>query len=80
MKNLRHKVQINIADSNGGKQRVLSSTSMSIPKKLISLIFGDFCEVLVLTPGKSVDGIEIKEVGAMKERCNEIGGVRNAGK
>ncbi len=62
MKNLRHKVQINIADSKGCKQKVLTSTSMSIPKKLISMIFGEFCEVLVLTPGKSVDGIEIKEI------------------
>lgn len=62
MKNLRHKIQINIADSKGGKQKVLTSTSMSIPKKLISMIFGEFCEVLVLTPGKSVDGIEIKKM------------------
>lgn len=62
MKNLRHKVQINIADSKGYKQKVLTSTSLSIPKKLISMIFGEFCEVLVLTPGKSVDGIEIKEI------------------
>ena len=56
MKNLRHKVQ------KGCKQKVLTSTSMSIPKKLISMIFGEFCEVLVLTLGKSVDGIEIKEM------------------
>ena len=62
MKNLRHKVQINIANSKDYKQKVLTSTSMSIPKKLISMIFGEFCEVLVLTPGKSVDGIEIKEM------------------
>ena len=77
MKNLRHKVQINIADCKGGKEKVLTSTSMSIPKKLISLIFGEFCEVLVLTPGRSVDGIEIKEVGAMKERTETIGGMKH---
>ena len=46
---LKHKIKINIADR-------------SIPKKLLTFLFGEFCEVLVLTPGESVQGIEIKEM------------------
>lgn len=59
---LKHKVHINIADKNGNKQEVLQSEHRSIPKKLLTLLFGDFCEVLVLTPGETVQGIEIKEI------------------
>lgn len=59
---LKHKVKINIADLNGHKQEILQSERRSIPKKLLTFLFGDFCEVLVLTPGETVQGIEIKEM------------------
>ena len=59
---LKHKVKINIADKNGNKQEVLQSERRSIPQRILKLLFGDFCEVLVLTPGESVQGIEIKEM------------------
>ena len=59
---LNHKIRINIADKLGGKQTVLQSNRISIPKRLLTFIFGDFCDILVLTPGESVKGIEIKEM------------------
>lgn len=58
---LKHKVRINIADRSGNKQEVLESGRISLPRKLLTRIFGDFCEILVLTPGETVEGIEIKE-------------------
>ncbi|MCH3955508.1 MAG: hypothetical protein LKE44_09990 [Eubacterium sp.] len=63
MKNLKHKVQINVADCSGRKERVVTSTSMLLPKRLMKMLFGEFSEVLVLTPGKSVAGIEIRQIG-----------------
>ena len=59
---LKHKVKINIADKSGKKQEILQSEHRSIPKRLLTFLFGDFCEVLVLTPGETVQGIEIKEM------------------
>ena len=56
---LKHKIRINIADKSGNKQEVLQSEHMSIP---LTFLFGEFCEVLVLTPGETVQGIEIKEM------------------
>ena len=61
--NINHKVCVNIADKQGRKQEVLQSRHMSLPKKLLAFFFGDFCDVIVLTLGESVRGIEIKEVG-----------------
>lgn len=59
---LKHKVRINIADKNGIKREVLESTSRRILQRLLHLLFGDFCEVLVLTLGENVQGIEIREM------------------
>ena len=54
---MKHKVKI--AVSNGGKKtQVLTSGSIRLPMRLL----GDFCEILVLTPGKTVQGVEIQEV------------------
>ena len=59
MMNLRHRVQINIADRSGQKKQVLGSKKVCLPQRLLNLIF---CEVLVLTPGTSVRNIEIHEM------------------
>lgn len=62
MMRLKHKVKINVADKSGHKQEVLKSQHVSIPKKMLTFLFGEFCDVMIITPGKSVDGIEIKEM------------------
>ncbi len=59
---LKHNVRINIADGKGRKQEVLRSTHRSLPRRLLTLLFGEFSQVLVLTPGETVEGIEIKEM------------------
>lgn len=68
MMNLQHRVQINIADRSGQKKQVLGSRKVRLSQRLLNLIFGDFCEVLVLQPGTSVRNIEIHEV--REERAN----------
>lgn len=44
------------------KSRCLAARKVRLPQRLLNLIFGDFCEVLVLTPGTSVRNIEIHEM------------------
>lgn len=57
----KHTVKINVANRSGEKKTVLTSTRLSIPQRLLRFLFGDFCQVLVLTPGETVEGIEINE-------------------
>ena len=59
---LRHKIHINISDRNGSQQEVLESRRIRLPHRLLRLLFGDFNEILVLTPGKSVAGVEIEQL------------------
>lgn len=62
MMNLQHKVRISIADRNGKTQQVLRSKKLRLPRRLLKLLFGEFCDVLVLTPGESVRNIEIHQL------------------
>ena len=58
---LNHKVRINVADKNGTQRNVLTGTRKHIPYRLLTWLFGEFTEVLVLTPGKSVESVEVRE-------------------
>lgn len=47
---MKHKVKIAI--SNGGKKtQLLTGDSIKIPMRILRWLLGDFCEILVLTPG-----------------------------
>ena len=62
--NLQHKVQINIARKDGSKKKAVIKSGISkIPQRLLNFLFGEFTEVLVLTPGQSVQSVEIHEIG-----------------
>ena len=64
----KHTVRINIADRRGDQRRILTSTQVSLPRRLLRFLFGAFCQVLVLTPGETVEGIEINETRRGGER------------
>ena len=67
-----HRVQINVANNKGQIQQVLKSRRIRLPERLLKLLIGSFCEVLVLTPGSSVQNIEIHEVNGNPKK--HIGG------
>jgi hypothetical protein len=67
---LQHRVQINVAQGGGGPQGVLGSRGRKIPARLLRFLFGEYSEVLVLTPGKTVRSVEIHET---QEGANENG-------
>lgn len=60
--NLKHKVRINVTDSDGNKQTVLRCGVRNIPCRIVQWLFGENLEILVLTPGQSVESAEIYEV------------------
>ena len=58
---LQHRVQINVAQEGKGNLQVLRSRGRKIPARLLRFLFGEYSEVLVLTPGKTVRSVEIHE-------------------
>jgi len=59
---LKHKVKIRVADRRGRTQDVLESRRIKLPSRLLRFLFGDLHEVMILTPGSSVQGVEIEEM------------------
>ena len=59
---LKHKICIKVTDDTGRKQSVLSGASRRLPSKLLKALFGDNTEVLILSPGQSVETVEIHEI------------------
>lgn len=58
---MKHKVKITVKKDDE-RTHVLSSQSIRFPKRLLRWLLGDFCEILVLTPGKTVQGVEIQQI------------------
>lgn len=60
--NLKHKVCVNITDPSGNPSPVIKSGTMQIRKRLLNFLFGEKVNVLVLSPGDSVETVEIREL------------------
>ncbi|ANP70899.1 hypothetical protein GTH52_00925 [Clostridium tyrobutyricum] len=65
---LKHKVCINIAQPSGNPNPVIESCTKQIRKRLLNFLFGEKVNVLVLTPGDSVETVEIHELKGGESR------------
>ncbi len=59
---LRHRVVINVSDSGGRKRNVLKGADMKLPARLVRFLLGDFTQVYLLSPGQTVESVDIREV------------------
>ncbi|MDY0407318.1 hypothetical protein [Paracerasibacillus soli] len=57
----KHKVIINVKDENGEKTRVVEGKRKTVRSRMLDLLFGKKVNLLVITPGNSVETVEIKE-------------------
>lgn len=55
---IKHRVQINVADKNGNVQKVLESKRVGLRKKMQKFLFGEFGELMILSPERSIDGVK----------------------
>ena len=65
---MKHKVSINIAKPDGTHFPVIRSSTMQIRKRLLDFLFGKKVSVLVLSPGDSVQTVEIHEMKGEENR------------
>ncbi len=69
---LKHKVTINVAKPGSDKTRVIESSKKTVRSKMLDWLLGKNVGLLVITPGDSVETVEIKELkegGAGHESC-----------
>ena len=73
---LRHRIRINVSDEKS-KARVLEGADRRLPTRLLRFLFGDFTTVYLLSPGQSVESVEIHEVkggGKINEQSKTVVG------
>lgn len=59
---LKHKITINVSDPNGKKATVLKGADMRLPSRIVRFLFGDFTQVYLLTPGQTVESVDVREL------------------
>lgn len=59
---MKHKVSINIAKPDGVSRPVVRSGTVQIRKRLLDFLFGQNMNVIVLSPGDTVQTVEIREL------------------
>ena len=59
---LKHKVTIKVAKPGEEADQVIESGRKTIRSKMLDLLFGKKVSLLVITPGDSVETVEIKEI------------------
>ena len=59
---IKHKVTINVTDETGNNVKVLRGGQLTLPQKIIKFLFGDYRQVFLLDPGKSVQSVDVKEI------------------
>ena len=59
---IKHKVTINVTDENGNNEKILRGGQLTLPQKIVKFLFGDYRQVFLLDPGKTVQSIDVKEI------------------
>lgn len=63
VKAIKHRIVINASDRDGNKTNVLKGADVKLPARLLRFLFGDFTQVYLLSPGQTVESVDIREIG-----------------
>ena len=58
---MRHEVTINISDDHG-RTKVLKGAQRRLPARLLRWLFGGYEQVYLLSPGKTVSSVDVREL------------------
>ena len=59
---MKHRITINVTGPDGRRKRLLNGADMTLPQRFIRFLFGDFQQVYLLSPGQTIESVNIKEV------------------
>lgn len=66
---IKHKIVINVSDSNGRKANELRGADVKLSARLLRFLFGDFTQVYLLSPGQTVESVDIRGVEEGGKAC-----------
>ena len=59
---MKHKVKINIVTNENKRQQLYADRTLSLPKRIVSLLFGEATQIPIMQPGQSVKTVEFFEL------------------
>ncbi|MBF0714974.1 hypothetical protein [Gemelliphila palaticanis] len=59
---MQHQVVINVSNKNGENSTILKGSQITLPKKIIQWLFGDYTQIFVMKPGQTIKSVDIKEI------------------
>ena len=59
---VKHRIVINVSGSGGRRKNVLKGADVKLPARLLKFLFGEFTQVYLLSPGQTVESVDIREV------------------
>lgn len=59
---MQHQVVINVSNKNGENSTILKGSQITLPKKIIQWLFGDYTQIFVMKPGQTIRSVDIKEI------------------
>lgn len=59
---MKHKVIINVSDSNHNEIQILKASRITIPRKIVQWLFGEYTQVYLLKPGQTIYSVDVKEI------------------
>ena len=57
----KHRIRINVTEDKS-KTKILEGANRRLPLRLLRFLFGEFTTVYLLSPGQSVESVEVHEV------------------
>lgn len=68
---IKHKITINVSDPKGKSKTILKGANMKLPARIVRLLFGDYQQIYLLSPGQTVESVDIREIPKKGEDADE---------
>ena len=59
---MKHKVKINLVTNENKRQQLYADRTLSLPRRIVRLLFGEATQILIMQPGQSVKTVEFFEL------------------
>lgn len=59
---MKHKVRVNLITKENRKQQLYADRAISLPRRIVKLLFGEATQILIMQPGQSVKTVEFYEL------------------
>ena len=59
---IKHKITIHVSDPKGKSKTILKGANMKLPARIVRLLFGDYQQIYLLSPGQTVESVGISSL------------------